>query len=238
MSCNIGRVANALLGDYTSVYCIDPKTGYYECYSTNPEYKKLELQSSGEDFFADARRDIAAVVFEEDRAEVFSVAVCDLNGLKEINDTRGRQAGDECTVAACRMICDIFQHSLVFRIGGDEFAAVLKGRDYVIRKELILALHDRSVEHIGTESPVISAGYSDYIPGEDAGFQAVLERAEAQMYEEKKLLKGMGEETREDGGEMSLAAEKARGFRTRRMRNDMTDNGRSGPAWNCTAIGA
>ena len=80
---------------------------------------------------------------------------------------------------------------------------MLKGRDYVIRKELILALHDRSVEHIGTESPVISAGYSDYIPGEDAGFQAVLERAEAQMYEEKKLLKGMGEETREDGGEKS-----------------------------------
>ena len=135
---------------------------------------------------------------EAGTAEAFAVVVCDVNGLKVINDTLGHKAGDEHIIKASRMICDIFQHSPVYRTGGDEFVAILRGRDYVIRKELVLALHDRSVEHISSDGVVISGGLSDYIPGEDISFHHVFERADAQMYEEKKLLKGMGSVTRED----------------------------------------
>ena len=66
MNSAITRVANALLIDYTSVYYIDLNTNHYECYSTNTGYQKLELQISGEDFFADCIRDIRNVVYEED----------------------------------------------------------------------------------------------------------------------------------------------------------------------------
>ena len=138
-------------------------------------------------------------------AEEFAIAVCDVNGLKVINDTLGHKAGDEYIINASRMICDIFQHSPVFRTGGDEFVVILEGRDYLIRKELLLALHDRSVEHIGTNEVVVSGGLSDYIPGEDENFHAVFERADALMYEEKKLLKGMGSVTREDAETASPA---------------------------------
>ena len=135
---------------------------------------------------------------EEKTIEKFAVVICDVNGLKVINDTLGHKAGDEHIISASRMICDIFQHSPVFRIGGDEFAVVLTGRDYLIRKELVLALHDRSVEHINTNGVVISGGLSEYHPGEDGCFHDVFERADALMYEEKKLLKGMGAISRED----------------------------------------
>lgn len=131
-------------------------------------------------------------------AEAFGIVVCDVNGLKMINDTYGHKAGDEYIIKACRMICDIFQHSPVFRTGGDEFVVLLTGRDYLIRKELVLALHDRSVAHLGTDDVVISGGLSEYVAGEDAGFQDVFERADALMYEEKQLLKGMGAISRED----------------------------------------
>ena len=134
----------------------------------------------------------------EKTAEEFAVVVCDVNGLKMINDTLGHKAGDEYIVKASRMICDIFQHSPVYRTGGDEFTVILTGRDYLIRKELVLALHDRSVEHISSKGVVISGGLSDYRPEEDANFHDVFERADALMYEEKKLLKGMGAVTRED----------------------------------------
>ena len=135
---------------------------------------------------------------EEGSADEFAVVVCDVNGLKVINDTLGHKAGDEYIQKASRMICDIFQHSPVYRTGGDEFVVILHGRDYLIRKELLLALHDRSVQHISTKEVVISGGLSDYQPGMDSSFHNVFERADGLMYEEKKLLKGMGAISRED----------------------------------------
>ena len=134
----------------------------------------------------------------EGTAGEFAVVVCDVNGLKVINDTLGHKAGDEYIQKASRMICDIFQHSPVYRTGGDEFVVVLHGRDYLIRKELVLALHDRSVANISKNEVVISGGLSDYNPGADTSFHDAFERADALMYEEKKLLKGMGAISRED----------------------------------------
>ena len=135
---------------------------------------------------------------EEKTADKFAVVVCDVNGLKLINDTLGHKAGDEYIISASKMICDIFQHSPVYRTGGDEFVVILTGRDYIIRKELVLALHDRSVEHISKKEVVISGGMSDYEPETDTSFHDVFERADSLMYEEKKLLKGMGAISRED----------------------------------------
>ena len=135
---------------------------------------------------------------EDGSAGAFAIAVCDVNGLKVINDTLGHKAGDEYILSASRMICDIFQHSPVYRTGGDEFAVILSGRDHLNRKELLLELHRRSVEHISTKEVVISGGLSEYQPGTDTSFHDVFERADVLMYEEKKLLKGMGAISRED----------------------------------------
>ena len=135
---------------------------------------------------------------EEETQEKFAVVVCDVNGLKKINDTLGHKAGDEYIKKAFHMICDIFQHSPVYRIGGDEFVIILTGRDYVIRKELVLALHDRSVAHIGSGGVVVSGGLSEFRPGEDKSYHAVFERADGLMYDEKQLLKGLGAATRDD----------------------------------------
>ena len=131
-------------------------------------------------------------------AEKFAVVVCDVNGLKKINDTQGHKAGDEYIKRAYEMICDIFQHSPVYRIGGDEFVVIMSGRDYVIRKELVLALHDRSVVNIGSGGVVVSGGISDFRPVEDRSYHAVFERADGLMYDEKQLLKGLGAVTRDD----------------------------------------
>ena len=134
----------------------------------------------------------------------FAVVVCDVNGLKKINDTLGHKAGDEYIREACRMVCDIFQHSPVYRVGGDEFVVILTGRDHLVRKELTLALHDRSVEHISAGGAVVSAGLSDFLPDQDKTYHDVFERADALMYEEKQLLKGMGAVTRDDAEENRL----------------------------------
>ena len=136
--------------------------------------------------------------FDEGAAGEFAIAVCDVNGLKVINDTLGHKAGDEYILSASKMVCDIFQHSPAYRVGGDEFVAILRGRDYLARKELLQELHDRSVKHIGSKDVVVSGGLANYRPGDDASFHDVFERADVRMYKEKELLKSMGSITRED----------------------------------------
>ena len=134
----------------------------------------------------------------EGSAPAFAVAVCDVNGLKLVNDTLGHKAGDEYIRSASRLICEVFQHSPVFRTGGDEFVVVLSGRDYEHRQELIKLLSAKSEENIKTGNVVVAGGLSDYLPGGDAKYHDVFERADALMYREKKRLKGLGAPSRKD----------------------------------------
>ena len=126
----------------------------------------------------------------------FGIVVCDLNGLKLINDEFGHKAGDERIRQASRVICELFSHSPVYRNGGDEFVVYLAGRDYEDRAQLMQALHDRSVANIETGDVVVSGGLAVFDHNADARLRPVFDRADAAMYEEKQLLKGMGAKTR------------------------------------------
>lgn len=131
------------------------------------------------------------------KAEPFGVVVCDVNGLKKINDTQGHKAGDDYLRRSCKMICLIFSHSPIYRVGGDEFAVLLTGSDYENRQALIQELHNLSVTHIGTNEGVVSGGLAEYDPDQDRCVSDVFERADALMYKEKMLLKSQGAVTRD-----------------------------------------
>jgi len=156
--------------------------------------------------FINKEKELDAAI-NDGHAPDFSIVVCDVNGLKKINDTLGHKAGDEYIRSACAMICDIFQHSPVYRVGGDEFVVIMTGRDYVIRRELMAALHDRSVDHITAGGAVVSGGISDYNAEEDNHAHAVFERADTGMYEEKRRLKSLGAVTRDDESDAAAAEE-------------------------------
>ena len=120
----------------------------------------------------------------------FAIAVCDVNDLKKINDTEGHKAGDEYIVSAAKMLCDIFDHSPVFRIGGDEFVVFLRGVDYSTREELMVRLHEEVMANVLNENgPIIAAGISDFSPENDTSVSDVFERADNKMYEDKRQLK-------------------------------------------------
>ena len=125
-------------------------------------------------------------------AGAFGVIVCDVNGLKKINDTLGHKAGDEYIRAACSMLCDYFKHSPVFRVGGDEFVVLLQGQDYDARHSIMADINARIEANIGSSRVVASLGLADYDPAVDASFHDVFKRADKLMYERKTQLKGMG----------------------------------------------
>ncbi|MBQ5544774.1 MAG: amino acid permease [Clostridia bacterium] len=127
----------------------------------------------------------------------FGIVVCDVNGLKFVNDTLGHKAGDAYIKSASEMIHAIFRRSLIYRTGGDEFVVLLKGRDYKNREALLQQLHDVSVAHIAEGTVVVSGGLSDFQPEQDKSVHDVFVRADALMYQEKMALKGLGAKTRE-----------------------------------------
>ncbi|MCR4590949.1 MAG: amino acid permease [Lachnospiraceae bacterium] len=124
-------------------------------------------------------------------AEDFAVLVCDINGLKQVNDSMGHKAGDLLIKDACRMICEYFKHSPVFRIGGDEFVVILTGRDYDRRQEIMEDLNRRVEYNKRNCQVVIATGISEYDRETDKNYHEVFERADALMYVRKNELKNM-----------------------------------------------
>ncbi|HWP97971.1 MAG TPA: PAS domain S-box protein [Syntrophomonadaceae bacterium] len=60
---------------------------------------------------------------EATRSTSVGLILCDVDGLKVINDTRGHGAGDSLLIGAARVLKDCFRQSdVVARVGGDEFA--------------------------------------------------------------------------------------------------------------------
>ena len=126
---------------------------------------------------------------EEEALKNYGVVVFDVNGLKIVNDTLGHDAGDEYIKSACRLICVTFKHSPVYRVGGDEFVAILEGDDYENRTALLKSFDD-TVEENKTEGRVVVAGGLAIYDAEiDEKYSDVFKRADTKMYERKKQLK-------------------------------------------------
>ncbi len=121
------------------------------------------------------------------------VIVFDLNDLKAVNDSRGHEEGDRYITDACFMICKQFSHSPVYRIGGDEFVAILRDEDFRNRRFLFSSFEKQMEYNQQHGDVVIATGMEDFHPGEDKHFSSVFEKADKNMYERKAYLKHMEE---------------------------------------------
>ena len=127
---------------------------------------------------------------QEGTIQELAIVVCDINGLKYTNDTKGHTAGDQLIKDACTLICDYFAHGAVFRIGGDEFVVLLQGKGYNTVQEVIDELNRKIEANIKKNAVVIAIGFA-VLSQEDQQLSTVFERADQMMYERKKELKAM-----------------------------------------------
>jgi diguanylate cyclase (GGDEF)-like protein len=78
----------------------------------------------------------------------------------------------------------------VFRIGGDEFLAVLQNKDLESHDELFALLEEKlqgTFINGNKQIPIEMAfGFAQFEPGEDARFADVFKRADKAMYENKR----------------------------------------------------
>lgn len=116
--------------------------------------------------------------FRHDPQKPLGAFMCDVNGLKKVNDTYGHDAGDDLIVTIGSTLMDIFGKDHVYRIGGDEFVSVLPGIDeeeFIRQVQLVeVRLGDR-----------VSIG-SSYREKMDIDLDSVIRVADVEMYKKKR----------------------------------------------------
>ena len=133
--------------------------------------------------------------FEEKKSELamselkesFVYVTADLNGLKGVNDTLGHAAGDELIRGAADCLRAAFgAFGDIYRIGGDEFAAILYLTD-AQREAAMAALDHASAEWSGQQIKglSLSCGYasSREFPSENIG--ELMKISDERMYAAK-----------------------------------------------------
>jgi len=127
----------------------------------------------------------------QDKYSNYEIVVMDLNLLKKANDNYGHEAGDALLKEAGRYMSIIFSHSALFRIGGDEFVAILTNEDYANRAALIRNFETGQGYIVQGEYPLklyISFGGAEYgVDGTD--FDDLFKIADDRMYAKKKEMK-------------------------------------------------
>ncbi len=125
----------------------------------------------------------------------YGIVSFDLNYLKEVNDSHGHSSGDHYLTKAAMIIKQLFSPiGEVYRIGGDEFCVLIPHADEVNLPVYLYELHLREEEAglIAGAFPIqIAAGYAIFDPNTDRNLEDTRDRADQQMYEDKKRLKAL-----------------------------------------------
>jgi len=120
-----------------------------------------------------------------------SVIVCDVDGLREVNNKHGHLAGDAALAAVADTLCDeLRDYDLCGRFGGDEFVVVLPetalDEALEVAERIDRALAARSVATGRDSFPVaLSTGVATLTPEHGFSLKALLADADATMYKAK-----------------------------------------------------
>ncbi len=187
------KTSNDELGDLTD--CINDTISRLQSYVSTirkmaftDDLTGVKNRSSYDGKIAELNAEIA------DKKAEFAVVMIDLNNLKFINDNYGHEKGNLAIINVCRTVCNIFKHSPVYRIGGDEFVVILEHSDYKNREILISKLLECVDSDHDCDSPwecfFVAVGSSKFHPSEDFTYIDVFRRADKRMYKCKKKQKG------------------------------------------------
>ncbi|MDR7867389.1 MAG: diguanylate cyclase [Sporomusaceae bacterium] len=115
------------------------------------------------------------------------IIICDINGLKLINDAMGHHVGDTMLIAAAKIIKQAFRREdIVARIGGDEYAVLMPGATSRAARAACRRVQSGIAAHNQTQPGVhlsLSVGHAIGRRGES--IRALLREADNNMYREK-----------------------------------------------------
>ena len=154
-----------------------------ELVARRDNHKRL-MEYSYQDALTGVGNRRAVKEFENDSLDTtkpYGFVMCDINGLKSVNDTDGHEVGDRLIkdVASCLSL--IFGRENVYRMGGDEFAIYAldeSKQEFEARVERVRTMIDKNGYHV-------AMGYS-YAQDGDPDYNSRKIEADNKMYDEKR----------------------------------------------------
>lgn len=144
----------------------DPLTGLYNRYYFEQEMRRLR----------------------DENPSTVGIIICDVDGLKLINDTLGHDAGDSLLKAAARVLKNsVGQNDVVARIGGDEFAILLCHCSVDDIEKSIQRINEAVAKYNASNPEIplnISTGFA-FDAGDVKDLSDLYKEADNNMYREK-----------------------------------------------------
>lgn len=194
----VSFVALSLINDSTHILLgisnIDEQKRQELEYSKNLEFEKSIARTDAltgvmnKYSYGEIEAALNEKILKDDSLE-FAMVVCDINNLKQINDTYGHDAGDQYIIDAKNMIADVFKNSTIYRVGGDEFVLLIDGSDYYKRDHLYKEFVKRNQQNKKNNKVVVACGMADYDRNTDFVLKKLFIKADELMYKNKEELK-------------------------------------------------
>ncbi len=133
-------------------------------------------------------RELETLLGDRSRSEI-AVLFLDLDRFKEVNDTHGHKVGDELLKGVAKRLCDLMpEGATLARIGGDEFAAIVRTDPTKPIDNLAIAIVESIYEPFTIEGHTVHVGASVGIakgmcPSSSA--DDLLRQADIAMYDAK-----------------------------------------------------
>lgn|GEM_PF-2182116 len=123
--------------------------------------------------------------------DIFAVVLCDVDGLKSVNDTAGHLAGNEVLIKVAHLMREsVRAEDVVARFGGDEFVLLLPRTGLLPAQALVGRIESRlrseTYHWAGRDHPLpgVSFGIA-WFPEDGRTDDALLAVADERMYEDK-----------------------------------------------------
>ena len=116
----------------------------------------------------------------EQSENTYGILMCDINGLKKMNDEHGHEAGDQLIIDVADCLKEVFGDRRVFRMGGDEFLVIREGgnrEQFVHTVREVRDMIERKHRSVSIGTAFSSEGFT---------FDALMHMADERMYDDKK----------------------------------------------------